>query len=103
MKLTKTVVDGLVSREAKYVVACSATRGLSLRVEPSGVKTYLFRYRTAEGKQKNLTLGRHGEITTEQARKLAEAARGEVVKAKILMAARSRSGPKRRRRPRRRA
>lgn len=48
--------------------------GFGLVVHPSGVKSYLFQYRTDEGRTRKITIGRHGDaLTPEQARTKAEA------------------------------
>src|SRR3546814_11781090 len=46
--LTKRVVDASLPREKRYHLWDSELRGFGLRVEPSGIKTFLAKYR-AEG------------------------------------------------------
>jgi integrase len=41
-------------------------------VMPSGIKSYFYQYRTAEGRQRRATIGKHGEWTPTQARARAE-------------------------------
>jgi integrase len=41
-------------------------------VLPSGVKSYVYQYRTPEGIKRRITIGRHGALTAEQARGQAE-------------------------------
>src|SRR5437868_8683000 len=52
-------------------------KGLHLRVTPNGVRSYMLAYRAA-GKQRWLTLGRHGAITPQEARTLARKRLGEI-------------------------
>ncbi len=54
--------------------------GLALRVNPTGRKVYALYYRTAAGRKRNFTLGAHGSITPEQARKLAKQRLAEVTR-----------------------
>ena len=73
-KLTKRVVDGAQPGQCRYIVWDLEVRGLGLRVEPSGRKTFIARYRAGGGRtgiQRQATIGRYGTITPDQARKLA--------------------------------
>ncbi len=47
---------------------------------PSGTKTYFVDYRNAENIRRRITIGRHGKITTEEARRLAIVTFGSAVK-----------------------
>ncbi|MGQ4274956.1 tyrosine-type recombinase/integrase [Terrihabitans sp. B22-R8] len=53
-----------------------------MRIEPSGVKTYFIRYRANGGgrtaPQKLMTIGRHGQLTPDEARKRARVLLGSV-------------------------
>lgn len=53
--------------------------GLSLIVQPSGVKLWWFRYRFA-GKEKTLSLGKYPDIGLKHARELAQNARAQLAK-----------------------
>lgn len=44
-------------------------RGLCLRVTPTGIKSWTFRYRTKEGKQQRLSIGKLDDISLADARK----------------------------------
>ena len=52
--------------------------GLALRVTPAGGKSWSLRYRTDEGEQRRLTIGRYPAIGLSKARKLAQTAMGQV-------------------------
>ncbi|MHA6641315.1 integrase arm-type DNA-binding domain-containing protein [Mesorhizobium sp. A623] len=78
-KLTKTLVDRSEPRDRQYTVWCSEQRGFGVSVNPGGSKTYIVDYRTAEGPRRRMTIGRHGDITTEEARRLAVETLGPVV------------------------
>jgi hypothetical protein len=75
--LTKRVVDAARPDHECYHVWDSELSGFALRVGPTGVKTFIIKYRTDGGgrsaTQRILTIGRFGPITVEQARKLARA------------------------------
>lgn len=82
-KLTKRFVDGAMPRDVRYTIFDRHLSGFGLRVAPSGVKTYIFEYRPGEGgravSKKRVTIGRVGDITPDQARKLAEKLKGRVL------------------------
>lgn len=71
-KLTKRVVDAAEPASARYVIWDSELKGFGLRVETSGTKSYLVRYRAkglgAAAPKRFITLGRHGPLSPEQAR-----------------------------------
>jgi hypothetical protein len=79
-KLTKSVVDAATPREKQFTIWCSELKGFGIFVQPSGSSTYFVDYRNRDGVRKRMTIGRHGKITTEQARKLAIATLGATVK-----------------------
>jgi integrase len=79
-KLTKSVVDAATPRKKQLTIWCSELKGFGLFVQPSGSRTYFVDYRNRDGVRKRMTIGRHGAITAEQARKLAIATLGETVK-----------------------
>lgn len=76
-KLTKRTVDAAQPEAGRYVVWDSALKGFGLRVEASGTKTFLVRYRIA-GRKRFVALGRFGQLTPEQARGLAQATLADV-------------------------
>lgn len=84
VRLNKRSVDSLEPLGGKRrFVWDSETDGFGCRVEPSGRKTFIVRYRTAgggrSGVQRQATLGAHGVVSVEEARKQARALLGEVL------------------------
>lgn len=67
-KLTKTVVDRAeVPAEGQAFVWCSELRGFGVRVNASGSRTYVVQGRI-NGKERRVSIGRHGVFTVDQAR-----------------------------------
>ncbi|HEY5530356.1 MAG TPA: Arm DNA-binding domain-containing protein, partial [Thermoleophilia bacterium] len=63
-KLTKRTIDATEPDPLREVyVADDEVTGFGLRVKPSGVKSYVVRYRTAAGQSRRLALGRVGVLT----------------------------------------
>jgi hypothetical protein len=80
-RLSKTTVDATAPDEQGDVVVWDEDlRGFGLRVKKTGIKSYIVQYRTADGRSSRLTLGRHGVITAEQARRLAIQKMGDISK-----------------------
>ena len=74
-KLTKRTIDASISAPVRYTVWDADLKGFGLRVAPTGVKSYIARYRVGGGRSgtlRQVTLGRHGTITPEEARALAK-------------------------------
>ncbi|TIV76822.1 MAG: DUF4102 domain-containing protein, partial [Mesorhizobium sp.] len=65
--LTKRVVDAAEKRDRRYFVWDSELSGFGLRVEKSGAKTFIVRYRAEGGgrsaAQRFVTIGRLGTLT----------------------------------------
>jgi len=76
--ITKTVVERLQPGEADRWEWDAELRGFGVRVQPSGRKTYVIRYRTAQRKQRKYTIGRCSDFTPDQARARARKAFGVV-------------------------
>jgi len=70
-KLTKTVIDSLKPGQSRYVIWDTEIAGFGLRVETTGTKTFLLKYRTAGGVTRKPTIDKYGKVTLEQARKMA--------------------------------
>jgi len=76
-KLTKRVVDAAKPRPERFAVWDSELRGFGCVVHPpstrrpAGSRVYVIDYATAEGRRRRMKLGEHGELTADQARRLA--------------------------------
>ncbi|WP_419909127.1 Arm DNA-binding domain-containing protein [Hoeflea sp.] len=77
MKLSKRNVSALPLRDGRYFVWDDELSGFGLRVEESGRKTFLCRYRK-NGVRRQYTLGRYGNITPDEARTAAKRIIGAV-------------------------
>jgi integrase len=71
-KITKRTVDALKPIKGRHVLLWDdKLPGFGVRCLPSGSKVYVLKYRTQGGRQRWLTLGRHGPLTPERAREKA--------------------------------
>jgi integrase len=74
-KITKRTADALKPGAKPFIAFDDDVKGFGCRVMPSGVKSYILEYRPGAGGRctykRRLTLGRHGAMTAEQARKAA--------------------------------
>lgn len=82
VKLTKRVVDQVLPEAKPVFVWDNELRGFGLRVEPTGTKTFVLRYRLRHlgpsGPKRFLTVGRYRPLTVDQAREQAKATLGAV-------------------------
>jgi integrase len=67
-KITKRAVDATKPTEKRIFVWDTEVKGFGLQVLPSGIKSYVFQYRTPECKTRRATIGKHGTLTADQAR-----------------------------------
>jgi integrase len=80
-KLTKRIVDATKPAPDREIFRWdSELRGFGLRVKPSGVKSYIIQYRAPTGTSRRMTIGQHGLLTPEEARKEAKIQLGRVAK-----------------------
>lgn len=80
-RISKRTVDAAEPTSSRFVLWDAELKGFGLRVTPSGVKTYIVRYRVGGGRTgtlRQLTLGRHGPLSPDEARKLAKQTLGAV-------------------------
>ena len=72
-KLTKTIVDAERPGVDQKFVWDTELKGFGLKIFPTGAKTFVFQYRTPEGKTTRLTIGKYCDsLTADRARKLAK-------------------------------
>lgn len=80
-RITKRLVDSLSASASEFFVWDSKLPGFGLRVQPSGVMSYVAKYRAGSGRAaptRRVTLGRVGKITPDEAEKLAKRVLGAV-------------------------
>jgi integrase len=79
-KISKRFVDSTKSSDKLIIVWDSGIAGFGLAVFPSGVKSFVYQYRTAEGKSRRYTIGKFSEsLTADDARKKAKELSREVL------------------------
>jgi len=78
-KITKRTVDTAELRGRDYFLWCDELPGFGVRVFASGRRSYLVQYR-AGGRSRRVTIGLHGTLTTEEARREAKGLLGQVAK-----------------------
>lgn len=72
-KLTKRTVDAEQSGDDQRFLWDVEIKGFGLKVFPSGTKTFVYQYRTPEGRSRRLTIGKYSDtLTADQARALAK-------------------------------
>jgi integrase len=76
-KLTATKIASLAAKSARYRVWDSEIQGFHVRVAPTGKKTFILTYRH-KGVLKEYTIGKYGNLTIEEARRLAKKLSGQV-------------------------
>lgn len=78
IKISKSAVDAVQPQEREEVYWDDRLAGFGLKVTPAGSKVYIYRYRVALPGQaartapKKYTIGKHGELTPDQARRRAQ-------------------------------
>jgi integrase len=70
-KLTKRVVEGVKPAAGNVVVFDDQMPGFGVRVLPSGKRSYFVQYRNSHGRSRWFTIGIHGKVTVDGARKTA--------------------------------
>jgi len=80
VKITAQFADSVAAPDSGVKIHWdSDLKGLGLRVMAGGTKTYILNYRTDRGKQRRMSLGRHGPLGPATARRKALQMLGEVV------------------------
>lgn len=71
MALTQTIIDRAKRPAKEYRLSDAVVPNLSLRVRPSGSKIFYLRFKTIDGKRKDVRIGDATEISLKEARELA--------------------------------
>jgi integrase len=77
MRLTKRIVDAAKVEAKDYLIWDDELKGFGLRIFKTGKKSYMIQYR-ADGRTRRMTIGGHGTITADEARKEAKKLLSEV-------------------------
>jgi integrase len=81
-RFTKRTLDLAVPKERPFFLWDGQLKGLGARVDPSGSKTFVLRYRPkgygARGPKRFITIGKFGVLTVDEARNLAREMLGAV-------------------------
>ena len=72
-RITKTLIKNTEPKKQRFYVWDSTPPGFGLVVYPTGVKSYVFQYRTPQGRTRRATIGKVEKYTPEQARLSAHA------------------------------
>ncbi len=80
-KLSKRVVEAAEPQSRDYFLWCDELPGFGVRIFASGRRSYLVQYR-AGGRSRRFTIGLHGALTAEEARREAKGLLGQVAKGK---------------------
>ncbi len=80
IKISKAAVDAAGTREKRYILWDISLHGFGLCVAPSGLKTFVLRYRARHkfAPKRFINLGKYGPITPDEARRKATALLGRV-------------------------
>ena len=81
LTLTKRAVDALKPGNKPWIAWDDRLTGFGVRVQPSGIKSFIVSYRPGGGRKapnKRVVLGRHGKIAPERARQMAQQVLGAV-------------------------
>ncbi len=78
MRITKTVLRELNTKNKDLLVWDDALPGFGVRVKVNGTKTFMIQYRNQFGRMRRYSIGRLGDITLDQARKEARRLKSEI-------------------------
>ncbi|MCY4564968.1 MAG: integrase arm-type DNA-binding domain-containing protein [Gammaproteobacteria bacterium] len=82
LTLTKRAVEALLPNEKPFIAWDDKLTGFGVRVQPSGIKSFILNYRTGDGgrraSNKRIVIGRYGRVSPDKARRLAQELVGRV-------------------------
>lgn len=79
-KLTKTLVENELPTDRERLVWDAEIKGFGLKIFPTGAKTFVFQYRSPEGRTRRATIGKLSDVlTVDQARKKAKMLASDVL------------------------
>src|SRR5262249_41043365 len=82
-RITKRAVDAAQPKDREYFLWDGELLGFGLRVLPSGMKSYVAKYRLGPGRRapvRRVTIGKHGKLTADVARQRAREILADVVR-----------------------
>ncbi|HRY14339.1 MAG TPA: integrase family protein [Candidatus Competibacteraceae bacterium] len=79
ISFTKTTLDALEAKPARYFVYDTKVPGLGMQITPTGTKTF-YLYRWLDGKPQRIRLGGYPEMSPELARKQANSLNGDIAR-----------------------
>jgi len=77
--ITKRLIDKIQAIDVDLIIFDTKIRGFGLKVAPSGRKTFIPKYTNPHGRQRKPTIGTYGDITLDQARKIASKWKARIV------------------------
>ena len=78
VRLTKRLVESQRSGTRDIVLRDSEIKGFLCKITPLGHRAYMLYYRTKDGQERRPKIGVHGEITCDQARRIAQQWKAEI-------------------------
>ena len=82
LTLTKRAIEALEPADAPWIAWDDKLTGFGVRVQPSGVKSFILNYRPGDGGRKapnkRVVLGRYGKVAPDRARRIAQKLLGKV-------------------------
>lgn len=77
-KISKRTVEAAAPKGKRYIIWDESVSGFGLLIQPTGIRSYCFQYRTPEGRTRRLVLGRTTTLTPDIARDRAMECRRKV-------------------------
>jgi Arm DNA-binding domain len=71
-RISKRIIDATLPGAERLFLWDDTLPGFGVLVLPTGTKSFVFQYRTAEGRSRRATIGKVGALTPDQARDIAD-------------------------------